>query len=269
MTVINVTDATLKGDVAGPTFTGKVDGSKFSGSVTYVDTTTPPVGPPPGSTHGLIENFNAASGSRFKVDGREVSAQNGNKSWSLKNPDDHTLTFEVHHGDVWSTSGWDDSANNRSEIEFSQRWSAGTTITVTELLTVLPGPVSTAGHLDLNQLHTTDPQSPPCPFTLQIEENTDRLQVILQSPSNGWNRVYHASQPVVRGKVMDFKFEMNMNPSGNGFVKVWLDGSQIVDYRGAVGANSPQQYYWKQGIYRKNSSETISAIFSNVHITSS
>ena len=50
MTVVNVTDAILKGDVSGPTFTGQVDGSKFSGSITYADTTTPPEPPGGGVT---------------------------------------------------------------------------------------------------------------------------------------------------------------------------------------------------------------------------
>ena len=43
---IPVTDAPLKGDAVGPTFTGRVAGSKFSGTVTYA-ATEPPIEPPP------------------------------------------------------------------------------------------------------------------------------------------------------------------------------------------------------------------------------
>jgi hypothetical protein len=57
-----------------------------------------------------------------------------------------------------------------------------------------------------------------------------------------------------------------MGPSGNGYVGVWLDGTQILNYHGAVGATG-SQYYWKEGIYRGPAAETITADFSNVQIT--
>jgi polysaccharide lyase-like protein len=263
MTVVNVTDGTLKGSVTGPTFTGNVDGAKFTGSVTYTDTA--PV--PPDNTAGAVTGFNPANGSRFQVGGKEVAAQNGNKSWSVTNPDKYTLRFEVRSGDVWASSGYNDSANNRSELEFTQRSNAGTKVTLSETLTLEPGPVSTASFFNFNQLHTTDPQSPPCPITFQLTPG-DFMEIVVQWPGTDWHRVYRSPQPVARGKPMAVKFEAMMDADGSdGYLKVWLDGSQIVDYRGKIGANSPQQYYWKCGIYRKKAAETTAATYRNVAVT--
>jgi Polysaccharide lyase len=215
-----------------------------------------------------ITSFSAPSGSRFTVDGESVEAANANKSWSLTEPDANTLQFSVHSGDNWSTSGWSDLTNdrgaNRSEVEFSPTYAAGTQINVSEQLTVQPGPTNTASFLDLNQLHSTT-QSPPSPFTLQLDQS-DHLEVVLQSPGNSYNLVYRSPNPIVRGQAMDLNFQLNMNPSGSGYVGVWLDGTQIVNYHGAVGA-AGAEYYWKEGIYRGAASETITADFSNVQIT--
>jgi hypothetical protein len=223
--------------------------------------------------HGMalspnITSFSGANGSIFTVDGESVEAENANRSWSLTEPDANTLEFSVHSGDYWSSGSWSDLTNdggaNRSEIQFSPTYSAGTQINISETLTIQPGPTNTASFLALNQLHSTT-QSPPAPFSLQLDQS-DHLEVILQSPSTQWNRVYLSPNPIVRGQPMDLNFQLNMDPSGNGYVGVWLDGVQIVNYHGAVGATGAQ-YYWKEGIYRGPAAEAITADFSNVQIT--
>jgi Polysaccharide lyase len=213
-------------------------------------------------------SFSGANGSRIMVGGIAASVQNANQPWSLTEPDANTLQFSVHSGDHWSTSGWSDLTNDagaeRSEIEFSPTYAVGTQINVSEQLTVQPGPTNTASFLVLNQLHATT-QSPPSPFTLQLNKS-DHLEVVLQSPNNSYNLVYRSPNPIVRGRTMDLNFQLNMDPSGNGYVDVWLDGVQIVNYHGAVGA-AGAEYYWKEGIYRGAAAETITADFSNVQIT--
>ena len=215
-----------------------------------------------------ITSFSGTNGSQFTVDDETVLAQNANKSWSLTQPDANTLRFSVQSGDYWSTSGWSDLTNdggaNRSEIEFSPRYAAGTQINISETLTVEPGATNTASFLDLNQLHSTT-QSPPSPFVLGLDKS-DHLVVVLQSPTTSWNVVYRSPDPIVRGQPMDLNFQLNMGPSGNGYVGVWLDGTQIVNYHGAVGATGAE-YFWKEGIYRGPAAETITAEFSNVQIT--
>jgi hypothetical protein len=215
-----------------------------------------------------INSFSGANGSTITFDGYTAGVQNADQTWSLTKPDGNTLRFSVRSGDYWSTAGWSDLTNdkgaNRSEIEFSPKYAAGTQINISEQLTIQPGPTNTASFLDLNQLHAST-QSPPSPFTLQLDQS-DHLAVILQSPHNSYNLVYRSSEPIVRGQAMNLNFELNMNPDGHGYVGVWLDGNQIVNYHGAVGATGAE-YYWKEGIYRGSAAETITADFSNVQIT--
>ena len=240
-----------------------------TGSFTYEESAAPPEGgggtpPPETSTEGKIENFNAASGSRFTVGGVSVSALNANKAWSLVKVDDYTLEMTTKQGDFWSTSGWSDSPNaNRSEVEGPH--SSSGNLTVTETFTVMPGPVSTASFMDINQ-YASDAGGQPSPFALTLEENTDFLQVILQSPSNNWNRVWRAKAPVERGKAYKFKLVASLHPT-SGRIDCWLDDEQIVSYRGAVGASGSPQYYWKWGNYRKNVPETLTVRHQNMAIT--
>lgn len=41
-TVLDVTNATLQGQMSGPEYTGDISNSLFTGSITIADTTTPP-----------------------------------------------------------------------------------------------------------------------------------------------------------------------------------------------------------------------------------
>jgi hypothetical protein len=215
-----------------------------------------------------ITSFSSASSTTFTVDGQTVYTDNANKSWSLTEPDANTLQFSVHAGDNWASAGWSDAVNdggaNRSEVQFEQLYSAGTQINVSETLTVQPGPTNTASFLSFNQLHATT-GSPPAPFYLGLD-TSDHLIVVLQGPNGYYNEVYRSPNPIVRGQPMDLNFQLNMGPSGGGYVGVWLDGTQIVNYHGVVGATG-SQYYLKEGIYRGPAAETLTADFSNVQIT--
>jgi hypothetical protein len=72
--------------------------------------------------------------------------------------------------------------------------------------------------------------------------------------------------PLARGhwyrRVMNLKF----NESSAGFIKVWIDGRQIVDYHGETGNADTQYYYWKFGIYRSHAPEYLAVRYANVRI---
>lgn len=255
MTTTNVTDAILKGSVKGPMFTGNVDGASFTGSVTYTDTTPPPET----STEGLIEGFNAASGSVFTIGGLKGDTQNANKAWSLKKIDDYTLQFEVRSGDHWLQDSGD---SERNEFDFAIDYPESTQHTWTEKLTIMPGPVNTATHVDLVQLHAST-NNPPSPFYIQLD-TADRLEVVLQSPQ-GNNYIWKNKTPVVRGQEYALKVVTKMGPTGNGDVDVWLDGEQVVNFHGAVGATGAG-YGWKFGCYRGPARETLIVQHRNVQI---
>lgn len=47
-----------------------------------------------------------------------------------------------------------------------------------------------------------------------------------------------------------FKFRLDHNARGEGFLQAWMDGKQIYDYDGALGFNTPgKKDYFKSGLY--------------------
>jgi hypothetical protein len=224
--------------------------------------TQPPV-EPPGQQVGLITGFvNGSHAERFKVDDIDVQAENSNKAWNLEKIDDTTLQFETRSGDRWNNENAE-----RTELQYQPRYNDGQQITVTEKITIMPGANVTASWVTLNQLHAVTNVAPTyCPFSFALDPNGDKLQVILQSPQGGNNYIWTAPQSVVRGQEYDLKMVMTMGSTGNGQVDVWLDGAQIVNFRGAVGATN-SQYYWKIGLYRGLAAETTIVRHRNVHVT--
>lgn len=208
-----------------------------------------------------------SNSTQLTIDGITGQTQNASMPWSLNQLDANTYEFSVHSGDHWTNvpGGWNDVTSGggaeRDEIGFSQLYAEGTQINLSETITIQPGPTNTASWLDLTQLHSTT-NSPPSPFVLGLDRS-DHLQVILQNPSDGNLYVYTSPNPVVRGQPMDVDIQAKMGPSGGGYVGVWLDGTQIVNYHGAVGATN-SEYSWKLGVYRGPAAETMTATFSNI-----
>jgi hypothetical protein len=94
------------------------------------------------------------------------------------------------------------------------------------------------------------------------------MQVVIQTPSKSWILLYQDPNPIVRGHTYQMDLQMKMDPTGNtGFVNVWRDGVEIASYHGQVGSAVGSQYYWKEGIYRGGSSQTMTADFSNTQIS--
>ncbi|MCK1511739.1 hypothetical protein IVB22_03980 [Bradyrhizobium sp. 190] len=130
-----------------------------------------------------ITSFSGANGARFTVDGIGAQAQNANQPWSLTQRDANTLQFSVRSGDRWSVGNYSDNGANRSEIQFSPLYAAGTQINMSETITIQPGPTNTASWLRLTQLHATTNVAPTyAPFSVGLD-GSDHLVVILQHPN--------------------------------------------------------------------------------------
>lgn len=62
----------------------------------------------------------------------------------------------------------------------------------------------------------------------------------------------------IRGKWSDFRFQIRFTPRATGLLQAWLDGRQVVDYRGvnaypqnaSTGYPNPSLFYFKMGLYR-------------------
>jgi hypothetical protein len=240
-----------------------------TGTFTYTEA-TPPDPVPPANTHGLIENFTNANGQYWKCDGLDVG-NNTTNPWSLTKLDDYTLRFEVRHGDVWAASGGsytDGPEAERCEIGFDQNHlDEGALLNWEGIITVLAGPKNTGSWCTLVQLHATTNVAPTyAPFSINLQQNTDKLQISLEEPKQSANNyVYTSPNAIERGKPMDLRAKVKMGPTGNGSVVMTWDGKNIVNFNGKVGATN-SKYYWKNGIYRGAAPETTKADFSHIHM---
>jgi len=62
----------------------------------------------------------------------------------------------------------------------------------------------------------------------------------------------------LRGRWLDFKFQIRFSTNETGSIKAWLNNKQVVDYKGvnsypenaATGYPSPSRFYFKMGLYR-------------------
>lgn len=220
---------------------------------------TAAVAPP--STFGFIANFSGANGASYSIDGIQCQNDNPNKAWSMVKLSDYSLRHEVRSGDQWQ------DGTERDECSFfNTRYAAGVKINLFDNFIVQPGPVNSAGFFAFHQLHAGT-NSPPAPYYLNFDAG-DRISVIIQNPGSNFTRVGQTASPIVRGQLYAIRSEVWMAPGGGGYAKVWIDGVQLANYSGAIGAsNFSSDYYWKVGIYRNPATETAIVDHSNIHMT--
>jgi hypothetical protein len=221
------------------------------------------------STFGLIQNFVNFNGGTYIIDGINVG-NNSTHTWSVTQLDSYSIRIEVRAGDVWSNSGGtytDPSSSERCEISGDvSLLGPGQLLNWEATVTVLAGPAITGQTLIL-QLHATPEGSTPCPVSIQIQANTEKLMIIGQQPLQTYFELYVSPGAIARGTPMDIKVKTRMAPTGNGgSVFVTIDGVTVVNNAalnlGATSAN----YYWKWGIYREAVSPTYQIDFSHVHM---
>ena len=70
--------------------------------------------------------------------------------------------------------------------------------------------------------------------------------------------------PIVRGHTYSMKIDMNLSSDNSGYLHIWRDGVEIVNYNGPIGYGDAT--YWKEGIYRTNAAETMAVDYSNLKI---
>lgn len=280
MTVINVTDATLKGDVTGPTFTGKVDGSKFSGSVTYTDTTTPPEPPVEsgGPTGGLITTFSAKSNTDTIIDGIRYRAWNNNQAHCLQKVDDYTLRFEMRPGDRSTDTGDSSSVNRDGSDGYQKRYPDNKVIKFAYRIMIEPGapqnvPWFVLGQYTTDENNATGGNSP----IFATELTGEKFSAVLRycrpggNPSNNSpdlheKTVWKQSNNLVRGQWYVFEIECKTNQTA-GYLKIKMDGVEVANYSGPIGFGNNGNY-WAFGLYRAaDPSVTIIAHYKNMMVT--
>ena len=87
-----------------------------------------------------------------------------------------------------------------------------------------------------------------------IRYNKGILRVTLQTTTQKIN--LFKTREEIRGKWIDFKFEIKFTRKKNGFLRVWINNNKVVDYKGRVaytkkeGYPLPGRFHFRFGIYR-------------------
>jgi hypothetical protein len=201
----------------------------------------------------------------IKINGAPYTAHNGQRPWSLDARDSDTLRFEVRSGDQWVQDSTD---KERSEIRGETVYADGDTLNVKFAVMVDSGAPNTADWALIGQFHADDDHTSP-PFALELIG--ERMAIIIRYRVPGEDaetklELFVDRENIERGHYYDFEMNVNFDVDGKGFLEVWRDGEQIVDYDGPIGYG--YGVYWKQGIYREQSTETLSVVYKDLSITS-
>ena len=84
---------------------------------------------------------------------------------------------------------------------------------------------------------------------LSIMLKGENMEVVLMPGTTASTLLYHDPNPIERGHAYDFQIQLKFDMNGSGFLDIWRDGVEIVDYHGTVGTDAGTQYL-KFGIYR-------------------
>jgi hypothetical protein len=235
-----------------------------------------------------VASFSSTNGSTISLDNHSAGVQNSNNRWNLQNPDSQTLRIEIRQTDHWISGSWNDWSGcgsggecaNRSEIAINPQYPAGTTLNYSFELMVEPGPVNTASWLLFHQIHTDDAGAGGC-CAFQIGtawEGGDHMAIYRRYMLAGQTTytqvvAYQDPNPIQRGHYYSFNVSVRLRNDNTGYLNVWRDGVQIVNYQGPMGVCTSCHYYLKEGIYRGITAsgvlppEAIAANYRNTVIT--
>ncbi|UFW48475.1 MULTISPECIES: heparin lyase I family protein [Bradyrhizobium] len=226
-------------------------------------------------TTGTITSFSSTPKNRFDIGGDGYEVQTAGNSYSLSNPDSNTLRFEVHSGDrAW----YDSSYPDRSEIEGDARIAAGTPIAIDYQVKLEPnGPNNTfvnttSSYFILGQMHNDDSASGVStspPFYVNMVGDKMEFDALYAlpggNPSNGSSDLKHLTwdgPTIVPGQYYDINVQANFSNTSAGYLKVSVNGQEVVNYKGPLGFGDPT--YWEYGIYRSPASESAAVDYRNM-----
>jgi Ca2+-binding RTX toxin-like protein len=204
------------------------------------------------------------------VGGSTYWVQNAQKSWSITNPtgDSSSLRFEVRQGDVWAQGdGTISPLKNRSEIAGTTQYSVGTDIHVKYGFTVEPGAANTASWMTTGQFRQAANDPVSAPFGIMFTGEHMRIYAA-EGGSSGQNFVtlYQDPNNIVRGHEYQMQIDARFDPA-HGHLDVIRDGVTLVNYDGPLGWDNMGSVYWKEGVYRADTSESIAMDYNHLSIT--
>jgi hypothetical protein len=228
-------------------------------------------------TTGTITSFSAAKGAYFNIGGDSYSLLTALKSYSLTNPDPQTLQFEIQPGDAgWNDLQTGEKADRSEAVQSPELINQGTPIAIDYQFMVQPnGPnntfTNTASWFVTGEMQGTEGAGSP-PFAIQL--SGDHLQVVARyvqpggNPANGSPDLHMLTlwtdpNPIVPGQYNDINIQADVSNSGGGYLKVSINGNQVVNYQGPLGYGGAN--YWLDGLYRNQGpTQTVTADFRNM-----
>jgi Polysaccharide lyase len=229
------------------------------------------------TTPGTITSFTTTPKSSLDIGGTGFTVETAGKSYSLTEADSQTLQFEIQPGDqAWFDGG---SAVDRSEIQDHTMIATNTPVNINYQFMVQPGATNTASWFVVAEMHNDDPAaganvhtSPP--FAIQLDG--EKLQVVAryaptgEDPSNAAGNVkmltlWTDSTPIVRGQYYNIQIQSNVSNTSAGYLEVSINGVEVVNYHGPLGYGTPT--YWEEGLYRSTASQTVTADYRDLSIT--
>lgn len=182
-----------------------------------------------------------------------------------------TVQFEVRSGDVWHRDALRGHNAERSEIA-QQSVGSSSNIWTAFTMMVMPGTATAGKWVELGQLHNRRDygERSPSPAVSQgfsrgdvfrIETRFSTENPLQQNPLP--TRLY-TDRSFRRGVPYHFLYHIVYSPDDNGLVDVWINGAHRVNYRGPVGYIDMRPPYWKFGIYREPSPESMTVRYSGI-----
>lgn len=209
---------------------------------------------------------------KFNYQQKSFWVQDADKDYSITMPSTDTFRFEVRAGDVWSAV--DKDTINRSEISAVKLIENGIPIHVAYKMNIEQGSLNTAKWAVLGQFHQNDLPyatggAPPFSINLNGEKMSVSIGYTSASGTETSLNVFTDKADITRGREYAMDINVVFDPNGNGHLTVTRDGIKIVDYAGPLGYTNQQSVYWKEGIYRAASTETLAVSYSGLVLETS
>jgi hypothetical protein len=174
------------------------------------------------------------------------------------------LRFELRAGDRWDSDVRQAHKSERIEVQDPLHQPMGQDIWLRFSMMVEPGPKTSSKWVELGQLRGLNSGGRSLsPAWAQGLDRNDVFRVLVRSdprspvPENPAARVLYKDPTFQRGRYYDFLYRIRYEPRGEGLVQAWRDGAQIIDYHGPVGFVASDGPFFKFGIYREATRETL------------
>lgn len=89
-----------------------------------------------------------------------------------------------------------------------------------------------------------------------IRMNTSKARINKDNKTNIDRRILYLSEVVEKDRWYEFLIDVKWTHEDEGYFDIWIDGEQVVEYRGGTAYNDCVGPYFKMGIYRDNTPKT-------------